>query len=139
MKILSRKFILSILLIIIATLFVVWSKDLPDELKLCTGNQYTWVLMATIISYITAKATQSVTGSSHTIRSKIFNKPIQIIDQLKQLIDNVFLLTIIVIVILSIMNYHHIIYNDNWFYMVTTIVGAYNIGNAISKLGPQDE
>ena len=129
---LSRKFILSVTLMVIATLFIFWSRGSGHVL--CTQSQYLWVISATLLPFLAANAVQDL-RKGNGVHLKAEKKP-SVLDRIKALIGTVFILSYATIIGISVMNYFHIVNNEVWFPVVTAVVGFYNVGNVVSKLNP---
>jgi hypothetical protein len=133
-KWLSRKVILSASLMIIATLFIIWSKGADGMSVLCTQYQYLWVMSATLLPFLAANALQEWKNVSFDYLQRSGTPAVW--DLIKELFGTVFLLAYLAIIGVSALNYFHIINSEIWFPIVTAIAGFYNIGNALGKLNP---
>lgn len=129
-KYLSRKFILSSLLALIATVFM-WN-------KIVLPSQWMWVVMATVVSYVVANAIQEKTASAyakiHTIKEDKRVSIVTIYDRLSSLLSRTFLLCVTTVIITSLFLYKQIIPSDVWFTICSALAAAYNIGNSIGKI-----
>ena len=127
---LSRKFILSTSLAIIGTVFM-WLRYIQPE-------QWMWVMMSTVVSYVTANAIQKKTGSeASNIHTNFNEKLVSIVtiwDRLKALFSRVFLLCMATIAITSLFLYQGIVPATVWFSICSALAAAYNIGNSIEKI-----
>ena len=133
---LSRKFILSATLMLIATLFIVWSKGAEGMDILCTQSQYLWVMAATLLPFLAANAWQEWKNVKLDYL-RVNNSP-TIWDRIKELFGTVFLLAYAAIIGVSVLNYFHIVNNEVWFPIVSAIAGFYNIGNVAGKMNPAE-
>lgn len=122
-KYLSRKFVLSGLLAIIATLLVWW--------KLIEPEQWQWVIMATVISYIGGRTIEKATLSSATGRKVL---AVVLWDRLKSLFSREFVLTLVTLLVTSALLYRGCITSGVWFLLASTLAGFYNILTAVSKV-----
>lgn len=132
-KYLSRKFVLSGLLAIIATLLVWW--------KLIEPEQWQWVIMATVISYIGGRTIEKATLSSATGRKEWGGKngekkmlAVVLWDRLKSLFSREFVLTLVTLLVTSALLYRGCITSGVWFLLASTLAGFYNILTAVSKV-----
>ena len=125
---LSRKFVLSAALAALATALMWFKMILP--------NEWMWVMMATVVSYVTANAIQDkmMTGNSVIFKGKKTSLS-TIWDRLKALFDRVFILAVIAIIITTVFLVRGVIPSGVWFTICSTLATAYNIGNAVAKVG----
>ena len=125
---LSRKFVLSAALAALATALMWFKMILP--------NEWMWVMMATVVSYVTANAIQDkmMTGNSVIFKGKKTSLS-TIWDRLKALFDRVFILAVIAIIIATVFLVRGIIPSGVWFTICSTLATAYNIGNTVAKVG----
>lgn len=114
---LSRKFVLSAALAAVGTILM--------GLKLIQPHEWMWVMMATVVSYVTANAIQDKRKTSLAT----------IWERIKSLFDRVFLLAVIAVTVTTLFLFKGIIPSSVWFTICSTLAAAYNIGNAISKTG----
>lgn len=123
---LSRKFVLSAGLAVVATLFM--------ALKLIQPHEWMWVVMATVVSYVTANAIQDKTMYNYValVNGKKTNLA-TIWERVKSLFDRVFLLAVTAVTVTSVFLLKGIIPSDVWFMICSALASAYNIGNAVGK------
>lgn len=123
---LSRKFVLSAGLAVVATLFM--------ALKLIQPHEWMWVVMATVVSYVTANAIQDKTMHNYValVNGKKTNLA-TIWERVKSLFDRVFLLAVTAVTVTSVFLLKGIIPSDVWFMICSALASAYNIGNAVGK------
>lgn len=123
---LSRKFVLSAGLAVVATLFM--------ALKLIQPHEWMWVVMATVVSYVTANAIQDKTMNNYValVDGKKTNLA-TIWERVKSLFDRVFLLAVTAVTVTSVFLLKGIIPSDVWFMICSALASAYNIGNAVGK------
>jgi hypothetical protein len=123
---LSRKFVLSAGLAVVATLFM--------ALKLIQPHEWMWVVMATVVSYVTANAIQDKTMNNYValVNGKKTNLA-TIWERVKSLFDRVFLLAVTAVTVTSVFLLKGIIPSDVWFMICSALASAYNIGNAVGK------
>ena len=123
---LSRKFVLSAGLAVVATLFM--------ALKLIQPHEWMWVVMATVVSYVTANAIQDKTMNNYValVNGKKTNLA-TIWERVKSLFDRVFLLAVTAVTVTSVFLLKSIIPSDVWFMICSALASAYNIGNAVGK------
>ena len=118
---LSRKFVLSAALAAVGTILM--------GLKLIQPHEWMWVMMATVVSYVTANAVQKAK------RGDKYEPAVIIWDRIKSLFDRVFLLAVIAVTVTTVFLWKGIIPSSVWFTICSTLAAAYNIGNALSKTG----
>ena len=118
---LSRKFVLSAALAAVGTILM--------GLKLIQPHEWMWVLMATVVSYVTANAVQKAK------RGDKYEPAVIIWDRIKSLFDRVFLLAVIAVAVTTVFLWKGIVPSSVWFTICSSIAAAYNIGNALSKTG----
>ena len=116
---LSRKFVLSVSLAIIGTLFMWWTIIEPLH--------WQWLIMATVVSYVAANALQA----SRT--PLVVAKKVPFWTRIKALFDRVFLAAAATVIVASAFLYGKIIPSSVWFTVCSAIAAAYNIGNSIAK------
>lgn len=123
---LSRKFVLSAGLAVVATLFM--------ALTLIQPHEWMWVVMATVVSYVTANAIQDKTMNNYValVNGKKTNLA-TIWERVKSLFDRVFLLAVTAVTVTSVFLLKGIIPSDVWFMICSALASAYNIGNAVGK------
>jgi hypothetical protein len=123
---LSRKFVLSAALAVVATLFM--------ALTLIQPHEWMWVVMATVVSYVTANAIQDKTMNNYValVNGKKTNLA-TIWERVKSLFDRVFLLAVTAVTVTSVFLLKGIIPSDVWFMICSALASAYNIGNAVGK------
>jgi hypothetical protein len=118
---LSRKFVLSAALAAVGTILM--------GLKLIQPHEWMWVMMATVVSYVTANAIQDkLMNGRKTSLATIW-------ERIKSLFDRVFLLAVIAVTVTTLFLFKGIIPSSVWFTICSTLAAAYNIGNALSKTG----
>lgn len=118
---LSRKFVLSAALAAVGTILM--------GLKLIQPHEWMWVMMATVVSYVTANAIQDkLKNGRKTSLATIW-------ERIKSLFDRVFLLAVIAVTVTTLFLFKGIIPSSVWFTICSTLAAAYNIGNALSKTG----
>lgn len=115
-KFLSRKFILSAILTIMSTIFLLHG--------LISDTNWHVIISATVISYIISKTIDKKTTK---------NNNITIIDRIKSLFSREFMLSLIVIIGSGILCWYKMINGNIWYQIVVSIGGVYNIFNSISK------
>ena len=98
-------------------------------LKLIQPHEWMWVMMATVVSYVTANAVQKAK------RGDKYEPAVIIWDRIKSLFDRVFLLAVIAVAVTTLFLFKGIIPSSVWFTICSTLAAAYNIGNALSKTG----
>jgi len=118
---LSRKFVLSAALAAVGTILM--------GLRLIQPHEWMWVMMATVVSYVTANAVQKAK------RGNKYEPAVIIWDRIKSLFDRVFLLAVIAVTVTTVFLWKGIIPSSVWFTICSTLAAAYNIGNALSKTG----
>lgn len=118
---LSRKLILSVALVFIATLFM-WRQVIEPQ-------QWLWAMLAVVIPYIAAHAIQAAKGGGYSKRVDV----IGFWKRIKALFDTPFLMALLTLLVSSLFLYAGKIPADIWFILTSAIAGAYNIGNAIAK------
>ena len=125
---LSRKFVLSAGLAVVATLFM--------AVKLIQPHEWMWVVMATVVSYVTANAIQDKNMNNYValVNGKKTNLA-TIWERVKSLFDRVFLLAVIAVTVTTLFLFKGIIPSSVWFTICSTLAAAYNISNALSKTG----
>lgn len=118
-KFLSRKLIISILMLVLATLFL--AKGSID--------QFTWkyIVMAIVGTYVVGKTIEKniqekMTGSWHQRILLLFSRE--------------FVISIVAIAASSVFLYYGKISGSSWFEICLLVSGAYNIMNPISKITP---
>lgn len=115
-KFLSRKFVLSVLLFIVATYF----------LKVNIINQFQWqiVLMATAMTYI---------GGRSFVKAKIISeKSVLFFDRIKGIFSREFLVALGVFVLVTFFAITKKVNGDVWFQVSTVIGSAYNVFNSLA-------
>lgn len=118
---LSRKLILSAMLVFIATLFM-WRQVIEPQ-------QWLWAMLAVVIPYIAAHAIQAYKGGGYA-------KCVDVIgfwNRIKALFDTPFLMALMTLLVSSLFLYAGKIPADIWFVLTSAIAGAYNIGNVLTK------
>jgi hypothetical protein len=118
-KFLSRKFIMSMLLGIIAT-FLLITHNIPEE-------QFGIVIIASVVSYI----------ASRTIDKKYSEGKLTfpaIKDRIESLFSREFIVAIITVIGISWLKFNGLIGSELWFQVIAAIGGVYNIFNAIEKI-----
>ena len=125
---LSRKFVLSAALAAVGTILM--------GLKLIQPHEWMWVMMATVVSYVTANAIQDklMTGNVAIMNGRKTSLA-TIWERIKSLFDRVFLLAVIAVAVTTLFLFKGIIPSSVWFAICSTLAAAYNIGNALSKTG----
>ena len=125
---LSRKFVLSAALAAVGTILM--------GLKLIQPHEWMWVMMATVVSYVTANAIQDklMTGNVAIMNGRKTSLA-TIWERIKSLFDRVFLLAVIAVTVTTLFLFKGIIPSSVWFTICSTLATAYNIGNALSKTG----
>ena len=118
---LSRKFVLSAALAAVGTILM--------GLRLIQPHEWMWVMMATVVSYVTANAVQKAK------RGDKYEPAVIIWDRIKSLFDRVFLLAVIAVAVTTVFLWKGIVPSSVWFTICSSIAAAYNIGNALSKTG----
>ena len=118
---LSRKFVLSAALAAVGTILM--------SLKLIQPHEWMWVMMATVVSYVTANAVQKAK------RGDKYEPAVIIWDRIKSLFDRVFLLAVIAVTVTTVFLWKGIVPSSVWFTICSTLAAAYNISNALSKTG----
>lgn len=118
---LSRKFVLSAALAAVGTILM--------GLKLIQPHEWMWVMMATVVSYVTANAVQKAK------RGDKYEPAVIIWDRIKSLFDRVFLLAVIAVAVTTVFLWKGIVPSSVWFTICSTLAAAYNISNALSKTG----
>lgn len=119
-KYLSRKFALSMLLGLLATILLV-NGSIGD-------SQFGIVIMATVVSYIVSRTVDKKYGDG-----KITYPEIK--DRLISLFSREFVISIIAVIGVSYLCFVKIINSDLWLQIVTVIGGTYNIFNSLEKTG----
>lgn len=117
-KYLSRKFVLSMLLGLLATILLVKGS--------INDSQFGIVIMATVVCYIVGRTVDKKYGDG-----KITYPVIK--DRLISLFSREFVISIIAVVGVSYLCFTKMINNDLWFQIVTVIGGTYNIFNPLEK------
>ncbi len=125
---LSRKFVLSAALAAVGTILM--------GLKLIQPHEWMWVMMATVVSYVTANAIQDklMTGNVAIMNGRKTSLA-TIWERIKSLFDRVFLLAVIAVAVTTVFLWKGIVPSSVWFTICSTLAAAYNIGNALSKTG----
>ena len=125
---LSRKFVLSAALAAVGTILM--------GLKLIQPHEWMWVMMATVVSYVTANAIQDklMTGNVAIMNGRKTSLA-TIWERIKSLFDRVFLLAVIAVTVTTLFLFKGIMPSAVWFTICSTLAAAYNIGNALSKTG----
>jgi len=118
---LSRKFVLSAALAAVGTILM--------GLRLIQPHEWMWVMMATVVSYVTANAVQKAK------RGDKYEPAVIIWDRIKSLFDRVFLLAVIAVTVTTVFLWKGIVPSSVWFTICSTLAAAYNISNALSKTG----
>lgn len=118
---LSRKFVLSAALAAVGTILM--------ALRLIQPHEWMWVMMATVVSYVTANAVQKAK------RGDKYEPAVIIWDRIKSLFDRVFVLAVIAVTVTTVFLWKGIVPSSVWFTICSTLAAAYNIGNALSKTG----
>lgn len=116
-KFLSRKLIISILMLVLATLFL--AKGSIDQLT------WKYIVMAIVGTYVVGKTIEKniqekMTGSWHQRILLLFSRE--------------FVISIVVIAASSVFLYYGKISGSSWFEICLLVSGAYNIMNPISKI-----
>lgn len=120
-KYLSRKFLLSVMLAVVATILIFTGTIEP--------YQWQWVIMATAVSYVAANALNKKTETD--MRSMM---PPDWKERLKSLFGREFLVCLVTIIITTVLLAMKHIGNDVWFTVCSALAVAYNIGNSVGKL-----
>ena len=125
---LSRKFVLSAALAAVGTILM--------GLKLIQPHEWMWVMMATVVSYVTANAIQDklMTGNVAIMNGRKTSLA-TIWERIKSLFDRVFLLAVIAVTVTTVFLWIGIVPSSVCFTICSTLAAAYNIGNALSKTG----
>jgi len=119
---LSRKFLLSLLIAIVGTILMA-NRYLEPE-------QWQWCMTVTILSYITSLSIQEIKIK------RIYNldlSKLSISRRIRKLFTRDFILTILLFIIATIFLAKNIITNSVWFYLVSALTSVYNIGNSVQK------
>ena len=119
-KYLSRKFVLSMILGIIATIFIVTGR--------ITESQFGIVIMATVISYIVSKTIDKKFSDAKTTYTKI-------IDRIESLFSREFIVSLVTVIGISYLCYAKYIGSDLWMQVVFAVGSVYNIFNSVEKAG----
>ena len=119
-KYLSRKFLLSALLAIIATVFIM--------LGVIEAYQWQWVIMATAVSYVAANAISKKTETEYSKEFKV-----KIKDRLASLFSREFIVCVGTVLVSSLLLHYNRIDSTVWFTVCSALAVAYNIGNSIGK------
>lgn len=120
-KFLSRKFLLSIALALLATAFI--------TMDIITAMQWQWVIMATAVSYVASNAIIKKTESAYADFADINWK-----DRIKGLFSREFLVCVVTVLVTSMLLIAQRIDSNVWFTVCSGLAVAYNIGNAVGKL-----
>lgn len=118
-KLLSRKLVLSVLLIVIATLFIIKAR--------ITDQQYGIVIMATVVTYIISKAMDG------RVELRRDYKP-TLLDRLRALLTREFIISVLTVLGMSYLLYQRHISSQLWMQVVFAIGGVYNISNSLEKI-----
>ena len=116
-KFLSRKFILSILLAIMAIIFLI--KGLIDQ------NSWSIIMMATVVSYTVSKTIDKKYG--------LINYP-TIWSRIVSMFSREFIVSILAIVGSGFLCWYGFIAGNIWFQIALAVGSAYNIFNSIEKV-----
>lgn len=116
-KFLSRKFILSVLLAVMATAFLV--KGLIDQ------NSWSIIIMATVVSYTVSKTIDKKYG--------LINHP-SIWGRIVSMFSREFIVSVLAIVGSGLLCWHGFIAGNIWFQIAIAVGSAYNIFNSIEKV-----
>lgn len=119
-KILSRKFVLSVSLMVLST-FLLLNGNI-------TENYFGTILMATVVSYIVGKTTEKKWSKTKSYSVTLWTR-------IKSLFSREFILSLITVFGLSYLTWKGIVGKELWFQTVLAIGSSYNIFNAISKTG----
>lgn len=117
-KFLSRKFLISVMLLVISTLFL--------ANKTVTQYQWQMVFMATIITYLGSKTLEKV-------KAKNVDMPVSFWKRIIGMMSREFVLALCALITATIFAYTKTINGDIWFQIATSIGSMYNIFNAVSK------
>ena len=125
---LSRKFVLSAALAAVGTILM--------GLKLIQPHEWMWVMMATVVSYVTANAIQDklMTGNVAIMNGRKTSLA-TIWERIKSLFDRVFLLAVTAVTVTTVFLWKGIVPSSVWFTISSSIAAAYNICNALSQPG----
>lgn len=118
-SILSRKLILSVFLFFVATLAM--------GREIITETQWQWVIMATVVSYVTGSALQNSKDTSSIPHIRMWGI------RIRSLFSRDFVVSISTVIIATVLLFRGNITGDVWFAVCTAIAGVYNIANAASK------
>jgi hypothetical protein len=118
-KFLSRKFIMSMLLGIIAT-FLLITHNIPEE-------QFGIVIIASVVSYIVSR-----TIDKKYSEGKLTFPAIK--DRIESLFSREFIVAIITVIGISWLKFNGLIGSELWFQVIAAIGGVYNIFNAVEKI-----
>lgn len=123
---LSRKFVLSAALAAVGTILM--------ALRLIQPHEWMWVMMATVVSYVTANAIQDklMTGNVAIMNGRKTSLA-TIWERIKSLFDRVFLLAVIAVAVTTVFLWKGIVPSSVWFTICSSIAAAFNIGNAVGK------
>jgi len=117
-KFLSRKFILSVLLFVVATWFL--------SIDILAGFQWQIVLMATALTYLGGKSLEKAKANN-------VDPVVSFWDRIVSLFSREFLISLGIFILATILAYTHKISGDIWFQIVTVIGSTYNVFNSMSK------
>ena len=116
---LSRKFLLSLLIAIVGTILMAQRAITPE--------QWQWCITVTVLTYISSLAIQE---------NKVKNIKVVKVDiyqRIRNLFTRDFILTILLFVIATVFLSKNIITNTVWFALVSALGVVYNIGNSLQK------
>jgi len=116
-KFLSRKFILSVLLAVMATAFLM--KGMIDQ------NSWSIIIMATVVSYTVAKTIDKKHG--------LINHP-TIWSRIVSMFSREFIVSILAVVGSGLLCWYGFITGNIWFQIAIAVGSAYNIFNSIEKV-----
>ena len=116
-KFLSRKFILSVLLAVMATAFLM--KGLIDQ------NSWSIIIMATVVSYTVSKAIDKKYG--------LINHP-TIWSRIVSMFSREFIVSIVAVIGSGLLCWYGFIAGNIWFQIAIAVGSAYNIFNSIEKV-----
>jgi len=117
-KIFSRKLILSVLLCVLATVFI--------KIGRIADYQWQFVITTIAVTYIGSKMVDK-------IKNVTAGTPISFIDRVVSLFSREFILALVIIIVSSLFLYWKNISGNVWFEIVSAIGSAYNIFNVFSK------
>jgi hypothetical protein len=116
-KLLSRKFILSMILAVISTLLLLSNT--------ISSSNWGFVMTATVISYVVSRTVDKKYGK---ISFPSF------IDRLKAIMSREFIISLLSIIGTSLLCHSGYIDSEVWFKIVLSIGASYNIFNSVEKI-----